>query len=225
MAARPSTLRMRWLNESDISRLPPPSIAIGPSWNRLALVAGPPSPEKPTVPLPATVVMVPVAASTRLIRLLTRSSFIDVVEAQRTDAVGRFRFTGLAVNTPLRMDVKNEDGLPSYSVSSNRRSFEPGEIRENEVVRARRRDSLTRARPPSRPLAEKVANAASKFGEDALWKAAEQARAEEEGELQNPLAPWPAQFTLPPFPLTNGGGGYRRSPARQRNPWVYPPPF
>src|ERR1035441_9951140 len=53
------TLRMRWLPPSTISRLPALSTATFRVWPRpliCALAAGPPSPEKPGVPVPATVV-------------------------------------------------------------------------------------------------------------------------------------------------------------------------
>ena len=53
------TLRTRPLLESAMKRLPAESTATPLGPFRAALVAGPPSPEKPSFPLPATVVMIP----------------------------------------------------------------------------------------------------------------------------------------------------------------------
>src|SRR5881397_4049039 len=67
------TLRMRLLLASAMKRFEAPSTAtrLGPaSW---ALMAGPPSPEKPCEPLPATVVMIPLAETFRM-RLLLASA-------------------------------------------------------------------------------------------------------------------------------------------------------
>ena len=61
----PETLRMRALPESAMYRLPAESTARPPGLFNWALVAGPLSPLKPAVPLPATRVKTPVAASHR----------------------------------------------------------------------------------------------------------------------------------------------------------------
>src|SRR5437667_213783 len=68
------TLRIRWLAYSAMYRLPPASTATPTGTLRLAFVAAPPSPAKPKTPLPATVVMIPVAAPTLRIRSLPRSA-------------------------------------------------------------------------------------------------------------------------------------------------------
>src|SRR5438309_5839044 len=65
-----ATLRIRWLEWSAMYRLPPASTATPAGPLTLALVAAPPSPAKPKEPLPATVVMIPDAASTLRMRLL-----------------------------------------------------------------------------------------------------------------------------------------------------------
>src|SRR5581483_6094872 len=54
-----STLRIRWLSESAIQMLPAPSTLAPRSKLSSAFVAGPPSPEKPAFPVPATVEMMP----------------------------------------------------------------------------------------------------------------------------------------------------------------------
>ena len=59
---------------------------------------------------------------------------IDVVEAVRTDVDGKFHFTGIAVNIRIQLKVTNENGLPRYVLPDNDRWFEPGEVRENEVL-------------------------------------------------------------------------------------------
>ena len=50
-----ATTRTRLLSVSAMTRLPAPSTATPAGWSSSALVAGPPSPENPPVPLPATV--------------------------------------------------------------------------------------------------------------------------------------------------------------------------
>jgi hypothetical protein len=74
-----STHRMRKLAASAIKRPPAASSATSNGQSSSALVAGPPSPLKPPIPaipfsedgpMPATVVMMPVAAVTLRIRLL-----------------------------------------------------------------------------------------------------------------------------------------------------------
>ena len=65
-----STRRMRSLESSAMNRLPEPSTATPRGLLSWAAVAGPPSPENPSLPFPATVVITPVAASTRRMRLL-----------------------------------------------------------------------------------------------------------------------------------------------------------
>src|SRR5437868_4166582 len=72
--AAASTRRIRLLPLSAMNRLPDPSAATPAGLHTPALVAAPPSPLNPHVPLPATVVMTPVAASTRRIRLLLLSA-------------------------------------------------------------------------------------------------------------------------------------------------------
>ena len=65
---------MRWLPMSQISSRPSGSKTM--LWGRLscAAAAGPPSPENPATPVPATVVMTPVPASTRRTAWLSRST-------------------------------------------------------------------------------------------------------------------------------------------------------
>src|ERR1039457_3865884 len=66
------TFRMRLL-PSAMKRLPALSTAMPAGWNSSAEVAGPPSPLKPAVPLPATVLIVPAAVTFRM-RLLVSSA-------------------------------------------------------------------------------------------------------------------------------------------------------
>ena len=92
------------------------------------------------------------------VRLVTQSSFLDVAEPQQSDEAGRFHFTGVAVNAPLRIDVRSEGGLPKYFPGKDR-MFEPGEIRENDVLQSRRMDAKNEQRTPVPPLSERVASA------------------------------------------------------------------
>ena len=69
-----STRRMRWFPMSQIISRPSGSKAM--LWGRrsIASTASPPSPEKPASPVPATVEMTPVSASTRRTTWLSRST-------------------------------------------------------------------------------------------------------------------------------------------------------
>src|ERR1035441_6326372 len=61
-----STLRMRLLHWSSIYRFLDESKVMRGGLHRLALVAAPPSPEYPEIPLPATVVMMPLVVTLRI---------------------------------------------------------------------------------------------------------------------------------------------------------------
>ena len=92
----------------------------------------------------------------RTLQLMTTLSWLDVVEPQRTDEAGHFQFAGVAVQAPLRLNVKNDEGLPQYFLFDGDRIFEPGEVREDDNVRPRRLDDS--ADRPAPPLADRVAN-------------------------------------------------------------------
>jgi hypothetical protein len=62
--------RMRWFWKSVIQIAPVSSTFTSMGSSRSADVAGPPSPPNPSTPVPATVVIVCVAASTRRMRWL-----------------------------------------------------------------------------------------------------------------------------------------------------------
>ena len=74
MPMEASTQRTRLLSVSAINRLPSLSRTMPQGKLRLAPVANPPSPEKPFIPFPTTVVMMPEDASTRQIRELSLSA-------------------------------------------------------------------------------------------------------------------------------------------------------
>src|SRR2546428_13982491 len=69
-----TTRRIRSLFASAIKRLPAASTAIPVGVESRALVAGPPSPLKPAMPVPAPVVMIPVPGATLRMRLLFPAS-------------------------------------------------------------------------------------------------------------------------------------------------------
>jgi beta-lactamase regulating signal transducer with metallopeptidase domain len=97
----------------------------------------------------------------RMMKLTTGTSFQDVVDPERTDDAGRFRFTRVAVSVPLRLWIEDEEGLPKYFLFDTNRLFEPGEVREGGPVRPLRMGDdgetlrSTKASPPL-PLAERL---------------------------------------------------------------------
>ena len=64
---------MRWLPVSAMKRLPRLSTVTPDTSFNCALVAGPPSPLKPALPLPAAVVMMPLLSTLRM-RALPKSA-------------------------------------------------------------------------------------------------------------------------------------------------------
>ena len=79
------------------------------------------------------------------------------VPARRTDEAGRFRFDGVPTQVPLRLLIQNEGDSPEYDLGiSGDRLFEPGEVRENDQVRARRMGPAAAVAPPSAPLAQRT---------------------------------------------------------------------
>ena len=101
-----SSLRTRWLLESAMKTLPPPSTAISRGTFKLALVAGPPSPPNPATPFPATVVMMPVAVATRRTRWLLESA-MNTLPAPSTATPDGFHNEALvpAPPSPLKPSV------------------------------------------------------------------------------------------------------------------------
>src|SRR5437773_11090275 len=77
-------------------RLPLASSATAAGLLRLALVAAPPSPAKLGLPLPATVVMIPVAAVTLRIRWLELSAMYRLPLASTATPAGTLRFAFVA---------------------------------------------------------------------------------------------------------------------------------
>src|SRR5271157_3239593 len=96
-----------------MNRLPAPSSATPDGNASDPLTAGPPSPDHPLVPLPATVVMVWVAASTRRTRLPDRSAMKRLPAASTATPNGKFREASAA--GPLS-PVDDAAPLPATSV-------------------------------------------------------------------------------------------------------------
>ena len=91
------------------------------------------------------------------VRLVTTSSFLDVVEFQRTDEQGCFQFTGVAVRTPLRLLMGgNERGMPERFLHGSERLFEPGEERKNDTLQPRRMHSPEKTAGSTRSIAERI---------------------------------------------------------------------
>jgi hypothetical protein len=95
----------------------------------------------------------------RTVELQTQASFLEVAEAQQTDDEGRFEFVGVPVQTPLRVDVKNDPGSDEYYIFDNSKAFEPGEVRDKDVLSARRSDELMKPQADLTPLAERLMSA------------------------------------------------------------------
>src|SRR5260221_2003041 len=96
----PSTRRTRWLVCSAMYTLPRPSTAtpLGPA--SIALVAGPPSPARPRLPVPAMDVRIPVMPSTRKTRLEVNSTTYRFSKRSTAIFCGRSMFTVVA-SVPL----------------------------------------------------------------------------------------------------------------------------
>lgn len=94
----------------------------------------------------------------RTLRMLTESSWLDVAEPQRTDSAGRFRFSAVAVKTPLRLGMGDEAGLPKYLLYGYRRMFEPGEVREGDNIQTEQMNRDMAVPQPKPPLAERLAD-------------------------------------------------------------------
>ena len=90
-----STLRMRWLARSAMKKLPLPSTATPLGKAKPALVAGAPSPLKPEMPLPATVVMMPEVSTLRM-RLLFRSAMKRLPAPSTATPVGKAKLALVA---------------------------------------------------------------------------------------------------------------------------------
>ena len=93
----------------------------------------------------------------RTLQLHIKLARHDAVPARQTDQAGRFRFEGVPAQVPLRLLIRNEGDGPEYDLDlSGNRLFEPGEIRENDHVRARRVGPAASAGPPAVPLAQRI---------------------------------------------------------------------
>lgn len=97
----------------------------------------------------------------RTVRMITETSFLDVVEPQQTDGMGRFEFTNLTVGVPLRLRIEEERGRPTYFLFDRDRMFAPGERRLGDVAKAVLMDGdhAVSMAPVERPLTERIATA------------------------------------------------------------------
>lgn len=91
----------------------------------------------------------------RTLQLMTEKSLQDVTDPQQTDEAGKFRFMGVAINVPLRIFIKNDEGQTEYFVFEEA-LLEPGEVRDAERLEAYRTDGIAKAEPPPRPLTERL---------------------------------------------------------------------
>ena len=95
----------------------------------------------------------------RVIRLHADKAHEVVVGMQPTDEKGQFQFAGVAVGVPLSLSIESENPSAWYSLSSRQRLFQPGEVRENDVVKAELHHKRDAADAPKVvvPLKESVA--------------------------------------------------------------------
>jgi RNA polymerase sigma factor (sigma-70 family) len=97
--------------------------------------------------------------SGRTLQLDVETARRNAVPARRTDEAGRFRFEGVPAQVPLRLLIRNEQDGPEYDLGlGGDRLFEPGEVRENDHVRARRIGPAATVVRPSVPLAQRIEN-------------------------------------------------------------------
>ena len=76
----------------------------------------------------------------RTLQIYVKTSLYQAVAPQQTDRQGRFRFTGLPCNVPLQLNLQNDTEVPRYFLFDRDRMLNPGEIRENEVLKPQRAD-------------------------------------------------------------------------------------
>ena len=90
--------------------------------------------------------------------LFVTTSYGKPIATKQTDAAGGFQFEAVPANVPLTFSVIG-NGLtpPPYFIRHGDRTFQPGETRENDEVRASRVQSPASNPRPSPPLADRVA--------------------------------------------------------------------
>lgn len=95
----------------------------------------------------------------REVRLITDSSFLDVVERTRTDEQGQFAFVDVPAGVPLRLSIGNERGQSEYFLFGGDRLFEPGEHRTGDVAKAAlmNGNSAVDDRPVEKSIAKRIA--------------------------------------------------------------------
>jgi hypothetical protein len=74
----------------------------------------------------------------RTLKFYVKSGDFKAVASHQTDQAGRFRFAGLPSGVPLWLDIPNRGDEPEYAIFDSDRRFNPGEVRDDERVGARR---------------------------------------------------------------------------------------
>ncbi len=98
--------------------------------------------------------------SGQTLELYVKTLWRKPIAAGVTDSAGRFRFAAVPATVPLVLTIGRGEKDPEYFISGGDRMFQPGELRENDVVRPSRRQSTGQVARPSRPpLAAEVATA------------------------------------------------------------------
>ena len=81
----------------------------------------------------------PVAGDTLEMCVKTSEFYTSEVAAQQTDEAGRFRFTGVPSKVPIEFRNRRENDGPDRYVDKGDRMFNPGEVRENDLLKLRYR--------------------------------------------------------------------------------------
>jgi hypothetical protein len=97
--------------------------------------------------------------SHRGLELDVKTSRYHAAASHESDEKGRFRFTDLPANVPLQLNIQNESKGPQYFLFDRDRMFNPGEVRENDVLSPKRVDETSSSVRPNVPPATRVDNA------------------------------------------------------------------
>jgi Thioredoxin-like len=69
--------------------------------------------------------------------LAPEGNFASAIVSQQPDAAGKFHWDAVPTQTALTVRIRDDLFRPRYYVSSAKREFEPGEVRENDMPRVR----------------------------------------------------------------------------------------
>ncbi len=102
----------------------------------------------------------PMAGET--VKLSVKTSDGEPIATRQTDTAGRFRFEDVPADVPLSMYIGNGVTASGYFLANGDRLFQPGEVRANDEVKPRLRNSrppVARAPIPTIPMAARIEDA------------------------------------------------------------------